>query len=155
MRPSWPCSASCSTRGRAEVKGCLSVSEHTMETERTMHSERTVELAAIDCPVVAESEVVVVGGGPAGVAAAVSAARSGVSVTLLERYPALGGLASGGMVLVLDDMINGQEITVTGIVSEYVERLQKLGRRDDRQAQLLQPPSTRTAGSVSPTTSSA
>jgi len=98
-----------------------------METERTMHSERTVELAAIDCPVVAESEVVVVGGGPAGVAAAVSAARSGVSVTLLERYPALGGLASGGMVLVLDDMINGQEITVTGIVSEYVDRLLQLG----------------------------
>src|SRR6478672_6725268 len=121
MRPSWPCSASCSTRGHAEVKGCLSVSEHTRETERT------VELAAIDCPVVAESEVVVVGGGPAGVAAAVSAARSGVSVTLLERYPALGGLASGGMVLVLDDMINGQEITVTGIVSEYVDRLLQLG----------------------------
>lgn len=73
------------------------------------------------------SEVLVVGGGPAGVAAAVTAARSGASVTLLERYAFLGGLASGGMVLVLDDMINGQEITVTGIVSEYVERLQKLG----------------------------
>ena len=29
------------------------------------------------------------------------------SVTLLERYPHLGGLASGGMVLVLDDMCNG------------------------------------------------
>ncbi len=37
----------------------------------------------------------------------------GCSVTLLERYPYLGGLASGGMVLVLDDMCNGQEITVT------------------------------------------
>ena len=60
-------------------------------------------------------------------AAAVTAARSGATVTLLERYSSLGGLASGGMVLVLDDMINGQEITVTGIVSEYVERLQKLG----------------------------
>lgn len=50
-----------------------------------------------------------------------------MSVTLLERYASLGGLASGGMVLVLDDMINGQEITVTGIVSEYIERMQKLG----------------------------
>lgn len=78
-------------------------------------------------PIVSRSDVLVVGGGPAGVAAAVTAARSGASVTLLERYPSLGGLASGGMVLVLDDMINGQEITVTGIVSEYVERLQKLG----------------------------
>lgn len=78
-------------------------------------------------PVVSRSNVLVVGGGPAGVAAAVTAARSGASVTLLERYASLGGLASGGMVLVLDDMINGQEITVTGIVSEYIERLQKLG----------------------------
>ena len=45
------------------------------------------------------------------------------SVTLVERYSALGGLASGGMVLVLDDMVNGDEITVTGIVDEYVERM--------------------------------
>jgi hypothetical protein len=77
-------------------------------------------------PVVGRSDIVVVGGGPAGVSAAVSAARSGASVTLLERYPSLGGLASGGMVLVLDDMANGPEISVTGIVSEYVERLEKL-----------------------------
>ncbi|MBV6761623.1 FAD-dependent oxidoreductase [Rhodococcus opacus] len=90
-------------------------------------------------PVVNRSQVLVVGGGPAGVAAAVTAARSGADVTLLERYSSLGGLASGGMVLVLDDMINGQDITVTGIVSEYVERLQALGLavvppREDRTA---------------------
>ncbi|WP_138443203.1 FAD-dependent oxidoreductase [Sinomonas susongensis] len=85
---------------------------------------RSEELAA---PVVNRSQVLVVGGGPAGVAAAVTAARSGASVTLLERYSYLGGLASGGMVLVLDDMVNGTEITVTGIVSEYVERLQAAG----------------------------
>ena len=85
---------------------------------------RSEEIAA---PVVNRSQVLVVGGGPAGVAAAVTAARSGASVTLLERYSYLGGLASGGMVLVLDDMVNGPEITVTGIVSEYVERLQAAG----------------------------
>jgi hypothetical protein len=89
-------------------------------------SDLRVAGSAVSCEVVATSDVVVVGGGPAGVSAAVTAARSGASVTLLERYPALGGLASGGMVLVLDDMINGQEITVTGIVSEYIERLSKM-----------------------------
>ena len=88
---------------------------------------QSVTLDAVEAPVVRRSDVVVVGGGPAGVSAAVSAARSGASVTLLERYSALGGLASGGMVLVLDDMINGDEITVTGIVDEYVERMAKLG----------------------------
>jgi len=65
-------------------------------------------------PVAASSDLVVVGGGPAGIAAALAGARNGLSVTLLERYPYLGGLASGGMVLVLDDMCNGQEIAVRG-----------------------------------------
>jgi glycine/D-amino acid oxidase-like deaminating enzyme len=78
-------------------------------------------------PVVAESDVVVVGGGSAGVAAAVSAARNGASVTLLERYGCLGGMASGGMVLVLDDMVNGTEITVRGLCTEYIARLERLG----------------------------
>ena len=55
----------------------------------------------------ARSDVLVVGGGPAGFAAAIAAKREGCSVTLIERYPYLGGLASGGMVLVLDDMHNG------------------------------------------------
>ncbi|WP_217712236.1 FAD-dependent oxidoreductase [Streptomyces sp. NA02950] len=90
------------------------------------HTE-TIALDAVEAPVVQRSDVVVVGGGPAGVSAAVSAARSGADVTLLERYSALGGLASGGMVLVLDDMVNGDEVTVTGIVDEYVERMATMG----------------------------
>jgi hypothetical protein len=88
--------------------------------QSTQLSISTDELTA---PVVRRSNVVVVGGGPAGVSAAVAAARRGVDVTLVERYSALGGLASGGMVLVLDDMVNGDEITVQGIVDEYIERM--------------------------------
>lgn len=87
----------------------------------------TISEAAREAPVVDESDVVVVGGGPAGIAAAVSAARNGASVTLLERYPYLGGLASGGMVLVLDDMHNDTEVTVTGICMEMIERMQGWG----------------------------
>lgn len=77
-------------------------------------------------PVVSQTDVVVIGGGAAGVTAAVSAARNGCSVTLLERYHHLGGMASGGMVLVLDDMVNeGNEIVTTGIVNEFVDRMEK------------------------------
>ena len=73
--------------------------------------------------------MVVVGGGPAGMAAAMAAARNGASVTLLERYNHLGGLASGGMVLVLDDMWDSHlhEISVRGICLEMIERMAARG----------------------------
>jgi FAD dependent oxidoreductase len=96
-------------------------------TASTRTSSASVTEAVRETPVVDRSDVLVVGAGPAGVCAAVAAARQGRSVTLVERYNHLGGLASGGMVLVLDDMVNGQEISVTGLVSEYIERLDKLG----------------------------
>ena len=76
--------------------------------------------------IVHETDVVVVGGGPAGLSAAVAASRNGAKVALLERYPQLGGLAAGAMVLVLDDMCNGNEITVKGIAQEVVERMEKM-----------------------------
>src|SRR5262250_2939596 len=82
---------------------------------------------ARDIPVVATADVVVVGGGPAGFSAGVAAARNGASVCLVERYPYLGGLASGGMVLVLDDMCAGAEITVRGLCQEVIERLVRRG----------------------------
>src|SRR5215471_10130020 len=78
-------------------------------------------------PVVSRADVVVVGGGPAGFSAAVAAARNGASVCLVERYAYLGGLASGGMVLVLDDMCAGAEITVRGLCQEVIERLARRG----------------------------
>lgn len=78
-------------------------------------------------PVAASADLVVVGGGPAGIAAAVAGARQGLKVCLLERYPYLGGLASGGMVLVLDDMCNGSEISVKGLCGELIGRMEKMG----------------------------
>ena len=51
-----------------------------------------------DIPVVAEADVLVVGGGPGGLGAAIMAARMGATVVLAERFGQLGGMASAGEV---------------------------------------------------------
>src|SRR6218665_1463224 len=92
---------------------------------------------ASDVRVAAEADVDVVCGGPAGLSAAFAAARNGARATLLERYNHLGGLASGGMVLVLGDMWDShlQEISVRGTCMEMIDRMAALGlaafRRQD------------------------
>ncbi|MDO8612697.1 MAG: FAD-dependent oxidoreductase, partial [Dehalococcoidia bacterium] len=58
-------------------------------------------------PVVARPDVLVVGGGSAGLAAAVAAARNGAEVMLVERFGYLGGLASGGLIILLLTMDDG------------------------------------------------
>lgn len=77
--------------------------------------------------VLRKTNVLVVGGGPAGTAAALSARRLGVDVTLVERYGHLGGLATGGLVLAifpLYDRKNRQ--VILGIGEEMMKRLDKL-----------------------------
>jgi hypothetical protein len=58
----------------------------------------TIQEAAREIPVVDQADVVVVGGGPAGMIAAIAAARNGASALLLERYGFLGGMATAGLV---------------------------------------------------------
>jgi glycine/D-amino acid oxidase-like deaminating enzyme len=76
----------------------------------------------------ARTEVLVVGGGSAGVAAAVAAARNGAATMLVERSGALGGLATGGLIillLTLDDGAGHQ--VIGGLCEEVVERLRARG----------------------------
>jgi len=83
---------------------------------------------AREIPIVAEADVVVVGGGPAGVAAAVAAARAGASTILIERYNHLGGLWTGGLVLPLlathgTDRDGRRRQVIAGIGGEMARRL--------------------------------
>ncbi|MBN2476132.1 MAG: FAD-dependent oxidoreductase [Pirellulales bacterium] len=80
-----------------------------------------------ELPVVHQTDVLVVGGGPAGVCAAIAARRAGVDVTLVERYGHFGGLWSGGLVLViLGHIVKGGKQVCQGIGEEMMRRLDKL-----------------------------
>lgn len=88
--------------------------------------EKVIWEPARKIEVIDEADVIVCGGGPAGVAAAISAAREEVSVILLERYGHLGGLATGGLVILLPHLSDGSsECQIRGIVEEVVHRLDK------------------------------
>lgn len=74
-------------------------------------------------PVYRRCDVLVVGGGPVG-CAAVSAARMGADVVLVERYGHLGGMSTGGFVLWIDRMTDweGRQV-ITGIANDILERI--------------------------------
>jgi len=79
-------------------------------------------------PVYATTQVLVVGGGSAGTAAAIAAARNGADTMLVERSGALGGLATGGLIillLTLDDG-NGHQV-VGGLCQEVTDRVAARG----------------------------
>ena len=83
---------------------------------------------ARDLPLLARADVLVVGGGTAGVAAAVAAARGGARVVLAEATSSLGGLATNGLIallLTLDDG-RGRQV-IAGLCQELVERMTALG----------------------------
>jgi hypothetical protein len=74
-----------------------------------------------------ETDVLVVGAGPAGVTAAIAARRSGADVTLVERYGHVGGLWTGGLVLlVIGHIVKGGKQVCQGIGEEIMRRLDKL-----------------------------
>jgi hypothetical protein len=89
---------------------------------------RMITEPAREVKVCREAEVVVVGGGPAGVAAAVASARNGADTVLVERYGHLGGLATGGLVLLIMPMSDeaGRQ-QIAGLCQEMVERLDAMG----------------------------
>jgi FAD dependent oxidoreductase len=75
----------------------------------------------------ADFDVLVVGGGNAGCAAAIAAARHGARTLLLERYGFLGGTATAAMVGPWMTFHSGEERIVGGIAEEIVERLMSKG----------------------------
>lgn len=91
-------------------------------------SMKTILESASEIRVIREADVVVVGGGPGGHAAAISAARNGADTILLERYGHLGGMATGGLVIMIPHLSDGTErMIIAGQCKEWLDRLDVRG----------------------------
>src|SRR5260370_7745412 len=80
-----------------------------------------------DIPVEEQFDVLVAGGGPAGSAAAICAARLGAKVLLAEATGCLGGMGTSGLVSTFGPIADGKRMLVGGFMRELVLSLQQRG----------------------------
>jgi FAD-dependent oxidoreductase family protein len=103
--------------------------------------QATLQESARRLPLLAEVDVLVVGGGPAGIAAATCAARHGARTLLIERYGFLGGMGTAGGVTNFAGLYgkrDGDTVQlVRGVVDELLERIDRLGGLNAPQDGLL------------------
>jgi hypothetical protein len=92
---------------------------------------KTIEEPARQIPLYGEYDIVVLGGGPAGIAAAVAAARAGRRTLLIERYGFLGGMGTAAGVTnfcgLHANVHGGMHRVVQGIASDLLARIDRLG----------------------------
>lgn len=74
-------------------------------------------------PIEENYDLVVAGGGPAGTAAAICAARLGAKVLLVESMGCLGGMGTSGLVSAWSDIADGERMVVGGIMEELLETM--------------------------------
>lgn len=86
----------------------------------------TYELSR-EIPIDESYDILVAGGGPAGSAAAVSAARLGAKVLLVEATGCLGGMGTAGLVSTFGPVSDGKRMLVGGFMKELVESMFQRG----------------------------
>jgi hypothetical protein len=92
---------------------------------------KTIEEPARKVPLYGEYDVAVLGGGPAGIAAAVASARAGRRTLLVERYGFLGGMGTAAGVTnfcgLHANVYGEMHRVVQGIASDLLARIDRLG----------------------------
>jgi hypothetical protein len=83
-------------------------------------SDTTIKENTKDIPVVEKTDVLVCGGGPAGIAAAIAAARTGANVRILEMHGSLGGVWTSGLLCWILDTTSK-----TGLMPEISKKIRE------------------------------
>lgn len=86
---------------------------------------------SFETPVELQGDVIVVGGGVAGIASSIASARNGAKTIIIERYGFLGGVATAGLMNSINGFRNQRKPnhiqTVRGIAEEIVLEMHRLG----------------------------
>jgi len=91
-------------------------------------------------PVIAETDVLVVGSGPSGLAAAIAAAREEVDTMLVERYGCFGGTITQAMIGSIAWYRYEHTVEAGGIGVEYENRAKAMGSsKEDHLGEVLDP----------------
>lgn len=104
-----------------------------MKSNTYIEKERAIE-------VVAEVDVLVVGGGPAGVGAAIGAAKTGVSVMLIEAMGSFGGMWTNGLVITLagfNSWLSPYRRCVGGVMEQWLQRACRNGGAENNRSWVL------------------
>ena len=97
---------------------------------------------ARDIPVAKEVDVLVVGAGPAGIGAAVRAAREGAQTLLVESQGMLGGTWTSSMQVHATCFFSGGRVIVGGLVREIIDRLARDGHAEDPERKIQEYPTS-------------
>lgn len=90
--------------------------------------KKVCRVKAVNTKQMAEYDVIVVGGGVSGVAAAVAASRNGAKTLLMEKTVMLGGLATAGLISWYEPLCDGEgNQMIYGIAEELIKLSVKYG----------------------------
>jgi hypothetical protein len=107
-------------RGGATAAAALAAGSAASKVSGGPAAAKSYQEPAREVPVVEHADVIVCGGGPAGVSAALSAARAGAKTRLLEVNGCLGGVWTSGLLSWILDASNK-----AGLMQEILARLQR------------------------------
>jgi hypothetical protein len=104
--------------------GGMTLSASAGSDESPKISGKKIREIARETRICRTADVVVIGGGPGGIGAALAAARSGADTVLVERYGHLGGMGTGGLVTIIPNLsdFSGKQ-QIAGITQEWIDRL--------------------------------